>query len=263
MSEPKLDAGVLAATAQALARAVGLSLGDGLERSLDRALVAAGLELDLAPAALAAAVQAGEPRATEVLAEHAVVGETCFWRHPEGLVVLAAALASREAPLRIWSAGCATGEEPYSLAMALLDAGRDRGDDRVLGTDVAARALVLAEAGRYQPRSLRRLPHGLQQRWLRETPRGAEVAPRLAEMVRFERHNLLDAPPPGPFDAVVCRNVLIYFDAATPASALDRLIEPLRLGGFLLLGPVELSLATDLSFDWVARGGATLLRKPG
>jgi chemotaxis protein methyltransferase CheR len=263
MSQPELDAEVLQATAQALARAVGLSLGDGLERSLDRALLAAAVELDLAPAALAAAVRAGEPGATEVLAEHALVGETSFWRHPEALVVLAAALVGRPAPLRIWSAGCATGEEAYSLAMALLDAGRDRGDDRVLGTDVAARALVQAEAGRYQPRSLRRLPRGLAERWLRTVPGGTEVTPRLAEMVRFERHNLLDPPPPGPFDAVVCRNVLIYFDAGAAAAALQRLTGAVAPGGFLVLGPVELSLATDLSFDWVESGGATLLRKPG
>jgi chemotaxis protein methyltransferase CheR len=263
MSEPGLDAGLLAATAGALARAVGLSLADGLERSLERALQAAGRELGLSPGALAAAVRAGEPRAVEVLVEHAVVGETCFWRHPEALVVLAEELAGREGPLRTWCAGCATGEEPYSLAMALLDTGRDRADDAVLGTDVAARALAQAAAGRYQPRALRRLPPGLAGQWMRETPEGAEVSPRLAAMVRFERHNLLDAPPPGPFDAVLCRNVLIYFEAAAAAAALSRLVAALAPGGFLVLGPVELSLATGLPLEWVDRGGASLLRKPG
>ncbi len=83
-----------------------------------------------------------------MLAEHAVIGETSLWRHAEGLVALAAELAPLRGPLRIWSAGCATGEEPYSLALALLDAGRDREEDRILGTDVSARALAQGLGGR-------------------------------------------------------------------------------------------------------------------
>jgi chemotaxis protein methyltransferase CheR len=253
---------LLAGAGAALARAVGLSLAAGLEGPLALAVRAAALELGLTPAALAAAAGAGEGEALEVLAEHALIGETSLWRHPEGLALLGAELAGASGPLRLWSAGCATGEEPYSLALALLVAGRDRDEDRVLGTDVSARALATARAGVYGARATRRLPPDLAARWFQDTGEGARVDARLARRVAFLRHNLLDPPPPGPFDAVACRNVLIYFEAEVAAAALRRLAEAVRPGGWLLLGPVELPLAGGLGFEWVERGGATLLRRP-
>jgi chemotaxis protein methyltransferase CheR len=254
---------LLAGVAEALARSVGLSLGAGLERSLGLAVKAAASELGLAPVALATAAAAGQPEALEVLAEHAVVGETSLWRHAEGLVALAGVLAATARPLRIWSAGCATGEEPYSLAMALLDAGRDREEDRILGTDVSARALARARAGVYGARATRNLPPALAARWFHPAGPGARVDPRLERLVRFERHNLLEPPPQRDCDAVVCRNVLIYFDPGVAAAALLRLAEAVAPGGLLLLGPVELPLARGLAWEWLERGGATLLRRPG
>jgi chemotaxis protein methyltransferase CheR len=216
----------------------------------------------VAPAALAAAAAAGDGDALGLLAEHAVVCETALWRHAEGLVALSGELAAAERPLRIWSAGCATGEEPYSLAMALFDAGRDHEEDRILGTDVSARALARAWVGVYGARATRKLPRALAERWLRPTEHGAQVDGRLARLVRFERHNLLDPPPGQHFDAVVCRNVLIYFDPEVAASTLARLASAVVPGGYLLLGPVELPLAAELAFEWVERPGATLLRRP-
>src|SRR5512137_1459695 len=89
---------LLAGVAEALARSVGLSLGSGLERSLGLAVKAAASELGLSPVALATAAAAGRPEALEVLAEHAVVGETSLWRHGEGLVALAGLLAATARP---------------------------------------------------------------------------------------------------------------------------------------------------------------------
>jgi chemotaxis protein methyltransferase CheR len=252
----------VAAAGEALAAAVGLSLGAGLQGSLALAIKVAAQELGQRPADLAAAAAAGDAGALELLAEHAVIGETSFWRHAEGLVALAAELAGSERPLRIWSAGCATGEETYSLALALLDAGRDREDDQILGTDVSARALARAWAGVYGTRAVRKLPEPLARRWLQPTEHGAQVDGALARRCRFERHNLLDTAPGDHFDAVVCRNVLIYFDPEVAASALVRLAGAVAPGGWLLLGPVELPLAGGLRFEWVERGGATLLRRP-
>ena len=254
---------LLAGVGAALARSVGLSLAGGLRGPLRLAVKAAALELGLSAAELAAAAEAGDGPALEVLAEHAVIGETSLWRHPEGLAVLAAELAAGEHPLRLWSAGCATGEEPYSLALALLDAGRDRDEDRILGTDVSARALAVARAGVYGARATRRLPPALAERWFLATGEGARVDSRLGRRVVFERHNLLDRPPGERFDAVVCRNVLIYFEEEVAAATLARLAGAVAPGGYLLLGPVELPLAGGLGFDWLERGGATLLRRPG
>ncbi len=253
----------LAAVGRALAGRVGLSLAAGLAARLRQALEEAAAELGQAPAALAARVAAGDAAATDLLAEHAVVGETSFWRHAEGLVALAGHLAGAPGPLSLWSAGCATGEEPYSLALALLEAGRDRPDDRILATDLSHRALERARAGLFRARALRRLPRPLAGRWFHASDQGARVDGRAAGLVRFERHNLLDAPPAGPFDAVLCRNVLIYFEPPAAAAALERLVAALRPGGLLLLGPVELPLATGLGLTLLEEGGATLLRRVG
>jgi chemotaxis protein methyltransferase CheR len=262
-SADELPDRLLAGVAAALARSVGISLAAGLEGPLGLAVKAAASELGVAPVALAIAAAAGERDALDVLAEHAVVGETSLWRHAEGLLALSAALAAAGPPLRIWSAGCATGEEPYSLALALLDAGRDHEEDRILGTDVSARALARAREGLYGARATRNLPPALAARWFHPVEAGARVDERLARRVRFERHNLLERPPEDRFDAVVCRNVLIYFDPEVAVAALARLADAVAPGGFLLLGPVELPLAGGLAWEWVERGGATLLRRPG
>ena len=254
---------LLAGVGAALARSVGLSLASGLQGPLELAVRAAALELGLSPVALAEAAAAGEAAALDVLAEHAVIGETSLWRHAEGLVALSALLADVPGPLRIWSAGCATGEEPYSLALALRDAGRDGDQDVILGTDVSSRALARARLGLYGARATRRLPPALAERWFHATGDGARVDGRLSRGVVFQRHNLLDRPPPGPFDAVVCRNVLIYFETEVAAATLARLAGAVAPGGYLLLGPVELPLVGGLDFEWVERAGATLLRRPG
>jgi chemotaxis protein methyltransferase CheR len=259
----ELSEELLGHAAAALARAVGLSLASGLRVPLGQALRGAAREAGMTAARLAATAAAGDEAALELLAEHAVVGETSLWRHAEGLVALSAELAGADRPLRLWSAGCATGEEPYSLALALLDAGRDREEDRILGTDVSARALAGAWAGVYGARATRRLPPALARRWFQPTEHGAQVHGRLARLCRFERHNLLRPPPGKHFDAVVCRNVLIYFEPEVAASTLARLAGAVAPGGWLLLGPVELPLAGGLAFEWVERGGATLLRRPG
>ena len=128
--------------------------------------------------------------------------------------------------------------------------------------DVSARALARAEAGVYGARATRNLPAALAGRWFHPAGEGVRVDPRLARRLRFERHNLLDQPPGQNFDAVVCRNVLIYFDPEVAAAALRRLADAVAPGGFLLLGPVELPLASGLDLEWLHRAGATLLRRP-
>lgn len=257
-----VDAPALAAAGRVLAEETGLALSGLLSRTLRAAALAAAEELGLAPLELCARVAAREPGALSALVEHAVVGETHFFRHPEQLARLAARLAPAPEPLAIWSAGCATGEEPYGIAIALLEAGRDHPADRVLGTDVSERALAVAREAAYGPKALRHTPPATRGRWFTE-----EDAPRPVAAVRarvaLARHNLVaDPPPPGPFDAVVCRNVLIYFEPATAAAVLYRLLSAVRPGGVLVLGPVELPLASALPVEWIEEGGATLLRRP-
>ncbi len=249
--------------ARVLAEEAGLSLADGLDHALDTGLERAAAAMGADPETLARRILEREPVAIAALIEHAAVLETAFWRHPEQLHAVARAVSAQARPARIWSAGCSTGEEPYSVAIALLEAGRrDRGD-AILATDVSSRALEAARAASYGDRALRRLPGDVAARWL-EPGASRRVAPAPRALVTFERHNLVRDPLPSaaPFDVVLCRNVLIYFAPGTAAAVLYRLVGALVPGGVLALGPVELPLASALDLEWVEEGGATLLRRP-
>jgi chemotaxis protein methyltransferase CheR len=253
----------LSDVARVLADEVGLSLADGLDYALGSGLEAAAAASGADADALARRVVDRDPAAIATLVEHAAVLETAFWRHPEQLEAVASAVCARPAPARIWSAGCATGEEPYSVAIALLEAGRPDVGDRILATDVSTRALEAARAASYAERALRRLPFDVAARWLLPGKR-RRVSSRARALVTFDQHNLVRDPPPAgaPFDVVLCRNVLIYFEPETAAAVLDRLVGALVPGGLLVLGPVELPLAGALDLEWLEARGATLLRRP-
>jgi chemotaxis protein methyltransferase CheR len=150
------------------------------------------------------------------------------------------------APIEIWSAACATGEEPYSIALSALE---EMGDQarrlvRVLATDISTRALESARQGVYPAERLSGLPAAItrkyflkgEQRW-----KGwFRVGARLREMVEFRRINLTEPFPALPrFAAIFCRNVMIYFDRETQQEVVSRLARCLEPGGFLLTGHSE------------------------
>jgi chemotaxis protein methyltransferase CheR len=264
VSPPRLPPPLLADVGRLLAERCGLSLSSGLDEALREGVRGAAEALGIADAQLASRVLAGEAEAIEALTEHAVVTETSFNRHPDGLGALARRAFGASQPLAIWSAGCATGEEAYSLAIGLLEAGREGRGDAVLATDVSSRALAAARAGVYGAWPLRRLAPDLVARRFEPVGPGAHrVGASARALVGFRRHNLVAEGPPaeGPFDAVVCRNVLIYFEPPTAVAVLDRLVEALKPGGWLLLGPVELPIAAALGLERVDEDGATLLRR--
>lgn len=246
-----------------LLRACGVSLSAGLRRTLRNGILSAAAALREDPERLVQRILSEEPEAVAALIEHSVVGESYFYRHPGQFAALEREAWGRPEPLQIWCAGCAAGEEAYSLAMAILEAGRGGRGDRILATDVSESALRRAREARYGARSLRHLSPALRSRWFRGEPPLLEVVPEVRSLVRFQRHNLLAEPAPGEFDLVVCRNVLIYFEPDTAARVLDRLVEAVRPGGHLVLGPVELPLAARLALEWVGVYGASILRKPG
>ncbi|WP_438000530.1 protein-glutamate O-methyltransferase CheR [Sorangium sp. So ce185] len=172
---------------------------------------------------------------------------------------------ARGRPLRAWSAACSTGEEPYSIAMALLDSlpSRDRRDVAgrtppragaastgapgisILATDLSSRALDQAQRAVWPIERASEIPEErLRTYMLRGTGASAglmKARPELRGLVTFRRFNLLDAAPKrfGLFDLIFCRNVLIYFDAATKASIVARLIASLAPSGYLFLGHAE------------------------
>lgn len=143
------------------------------------------------------------------------------------------------APLRVWSAGCGHGEEPYTLAMLLDDAGA-QGD--IEATDLDPHALHTARIGHYPAGALAELPAPLRERYCHDDGDSVTVSAALRARVRFSLHDLTsDAPAPGTeqFDLICCRNVLIYLDRAHQERALQRVYERLCAGGYLCLGEAE------------------------
>ncbi|HJL17409.1 MAG TPA: CheR family methyltransferase, partial [Sandaracinaceae bacterium LLY-WYZ-13_1] len=171
------------------------------------------------------------------LVRAATVPHSWLARHVEPLEELLARLGERGRTAHVWVAGCAGGEEVYTLAAL----GRARGVPlTVLGTDVNDAALRRAARGRYDAWTARALPPALRP-WLADDGRGGAVATAtLREGVAFAHHSLLSAPPPAPdeggWDAVVCRNVLIYFPRAAALSTVGALRSALGPEGMLVLG---------------------------
>ncbi len=150
-------------------------------------------------------------------------------------------------PLRFWSAGCSSGEEPYTLAMVLEDF-KNRGarmDYRILATDISTRVLEAASRAVYDMEKAKPIPFEFKKRYLlksKDPERGeVRIRPELRAKVEFTRVNFMDDtyPVPKGFDAVFCRNVIIYFDRKTQERILGHLCQHLRPGGWLLIGHSE------------------------
>jgi chemotaxis protein methyltransferase CheR len=192
--------------------------------------------------------------------EELSVGETWFFRDPEQWefverVVLAEARSRGPAvPFRAWSAGCASGEEPYSLAMLATEGGiADR--TRIVATDLSEAALARARHADYSLWSLRGPGAARARRWLREAGGRLALDPEVAALVRFERLNLAEASYPSQsrglaaLDLVLCRNVLIYLDPTHVAAIARRLFDALAPGGWLIAGASDPALARHAPFE--------------
>jgi chemotaxis protein methyltransferase CheR len=176
--------------------------------------------------------------------------------------------SAQRTSLRIWSAGCSTGEEPYTLAMLVLEVMADRGVSvpvEILGTDVSSAALAVAEAGRYSGRTIQLAEPGAAEKWFTELADGAyDVVDAVREMVQFRVHNLVSEQAPfdlGSLDLVVCRNVTIYFSKETTKDLVRRFYGTLRNGGYLLLGHAETLWQISEDFSLLPIGEAFLYRK--
>jgi chemotaxis methyl-accepting protein methylase len=195
-------------------------------------------ELGLSEAAYVDRVS-GDPAERTRLLERLRVGETRFFRHRAQIEALKTrvlpSLLSR--PMRAWSAGCATGEEAYTVALLCHELA-PRGEWEVLGTDLSASAIASAERGEFPAKRWEEIPrpysHHFQLQG--ETLR---IKPELRARVKFAHHNLVELGGPRAVDLVLCRNVLIYFDARRREQVIARLGEALRPGGWLFLGYSE------------------------
>ena len=147
--------------------------------------------------------------------------------------------------VRIWSAACSDGQEPYSIALTVLSMMPNAADYdiKILATDIDTDILTRAEAGIYPAELFERLPSDVKPMLKLEGGAGrgeARISEELRRMIAFKRLNLIEKwPMGGPFDVIFCRNVFIYFDTQTKASILDRFVTLLAPGGFLYLGHSE------------------------
>lgn len=167
--------------------------------------------------------------------------------------------------LTIWSAGCSTGEEAYSVAILIEESGLfDGWDVRVFGNDISRRVLAQARRAIYGPSSFRVMPPRFEPYFSRVSE-GRQVAHHIRAMCHFGHFNLLDPQRSaliGRADAVFCRNVLIYFDAESRRRVIDSFYERLHPGGYLLLGHSESLLNTTTAFELVHLTGDMVYRRP-
>jgi len=170
-------------------------------------------------------------------------------------------------PLTIWSAGCSTGEEPYTIAMLLVEILQGTGAHpvRIIGTDVSAAALDVARAGVYSGRTIQLAEPGAVERWFDKRPDGSySVAQPVRDLVEFRLQNLvIDEPPfaPGEVDLVVCRNVTIYFGRETTTRLVANFHRLLTVGGYLVLGHAETLWQISEEFSLLPVGEAFVYRK--
>ena len=169
--------------------------------------------------------------------------------------------AQNSRKLRIWSAACSSGEEPYTIAMVVLDKNPyfgQGGDFKILGTDISTKVLTMAKQGLYGPERVKDIPpQMLQKHFTRiETDRGErmyQVTPQLRSTIAFQRLNLMDPLPfQRPLDLIFCRNVMIYFDKETIASLVDKYYKILAPGGYLFIGHSESLSGFKHPFKYVA-----------
>jgi chemotaxis protein methyltransferase CheR len=197
------------------------------------------------------------------------VQETYFWREADQIRALVDAIVPEwfkhhATPLRIWSAACATGEEPYSIAIALEEAGWGGHPIEIWASDASEAALEKARAGIYRERSFRALPPQLRQKYFRPVPGGSEISRDIAARVRFRWANLVmpaDISEMASAHVVFCRNVFIYFSPMAISRVVGLFAERMPPDGHLFVGASESLLKLTNHFDLGEINHAFVYRK--
>lgn len=250
-SIPSLSAADLARFCEFLYNRTGLLYGESKRFYIERRVVdrMSAVELYQFPAYFALLLSGGPE--TEQLINSFTVNETYFYREDNQLRCLSRSLlpeiVRQRTPgdlVRIWSVPCSTGEEPYSIAMWLLENWPlvDAYNIEIVGSDIDTRVLAEASIGLYGERAVSRLSPDLVKRYFEKVGEREQIIKDLRESVKFTQVNLMDAATTvrqGRFDIIFCRNVLIYFDNASRLAAAHNLFSTLNRGGFICLGHSE------------------------
>lgn len=272
---------LLSQLSEAIAAQLGLHFPKERWRDLERGMQSAARELGFQNVEACAHWMVSSPltkRQVETLAPHLTVGETYFFREGKSFAaleahILPALLRARrdtEKRLHIWSAGCCTGEEPYSLAISIRQTIPDWPDWNItiVATDINPRFLRKAATGVYSEWSFRDAPLGIRERYFRRTPEGRfEIFPEIKKMVTFSSLNLAEDASPSllnntnAMDVIFCRNVLMYFSPAQAQQCVQKLHRSLVDGGWLFVSSAEGSHLLLSQFRPVDLSGVTLYQK--
>ena len=254
-SGPAFEPGDLAFFAEAMRKRAGIILPDTKAALVFRRLAPRVRELGFASFA-AYRERLGNPDDAEwdYVVGQLTTNHSRFFREIHHFKLLSDHLSAMMAPgntrVRLWSAACAAGQEPYSMAILLshLRAKHPVTDVRILATDVDRSILAEAKRARYTPEDIGRLPRFARPFIRREADGSSTLDEMLRELVSFRHHNLIgdDWPMRGPFDAIFCRNVLIYLSRADQTRVIARLAGLLKVGGLLCLGHSEVARGAHL-----------------
>jgi chemotaxis protein methyltransferase CheR len=209
----------------------------------------------------------------DALLQRLLTQETSFFRYPAVYEILEKKVLPElhmkkfwENPrsLRIWSAGCATGEEPYSIAVTIADALEfaDAWNIYILATDVSRQALDHAEHGIYGARELEQVNPKQREQYFSRTGDHYVVKPRIRNLVTFAPMNLAQVVYMGKFDCIFCMNVLIYFSEERQTQLIQRFYEYLEPGGYLFLGHAESIAKSDVTFETHVYRDSRIYQKP-
>lgn len=216
--------------------------------------------------------QSNDERVIRQIVEALTTNETSWFRDNSPFLalkqkVLPELLAARSRPvhLRIWSAACSTGQEPYSLAMILSEALPPTVTFEILATDLSEQVLERARKGRYSQLEVNRgLPAPLMMRYFTRVGTEWEISAELRQKITFRQYNLLESPPmSGKLDVILLRNVLIYFDLPTKRAILRRMSQVLADDGTLMLGAAETTIGIDAGWDRTQVGVGSVYHKLG
>ena len=240
---PPISSNAAAVLGALLEARTGQQLASYRSWRLDTALIPLLRErgLDTLDQLVALLLSGRDPAIGDRIVDALVNGESSFFRDSAVFDQLVEVVAEHEAAghrVRLWSAGCATGQEPLSLAMLFAERQGEQGGamPEIVATDVSEQALVRARAARFTQFEIQR---GV---W--------HARPELVRMIQFRRQNLVaDRAPPGRFDLILCRNVLIYLSPPTKARVFETLAQALRPGGTLVLGAGETVIGHSDAFE--------------
>lgn len=208
-----------------------------------------------------------DPKELRKLKDYLTINVSSFFRDPPKYdylrnTVFPELLGKNKQKLRVWSAGCSLGQEPYTLAMILSEITGAMTQHYILATDLDRTALDKAEAGGpYTADDVSNVPPQLLEQYFTHEAKGYFVKPVLQRKINFKQHNLLSDPFENNFDLIVCRNVVIYFTAEVKDLLYKRFSDSLRVGGILFVGGTEIvSQATGIGLQ---TAGISFYRRTG